>query len=292
MLRFLAFSSVTVAALGMLLAQPAHADLSDCGDISITAEAQCEVVPPSADCELMCEPVSFRAACSARLAVECDAGCSELPSVDCNAECYASCEGQCEVDPGKFDCEAACSADCNGRCVASCEASGNRTGCEAECMGSCGVSCRKNCDIELPSAECRGTCEAGCKGSCEVETNIDCQIDCKADAYARCEADLEGGCKAQCQTMRGALFCDGQYIDNGDNLEQCIDTLRSIDIRVEGDASGDAECVNGVCRAEGRAGASSDCSTSRPGGPANIWALMALIAALLAYVCRVRYPNA
>lgn len=285
--------TVTLAALGFFTTQ-AHADLADCGQINVTAQAECEVVPPSAECEAMCTPLSVRAACSAQLAVECDASCDELPSVDCRGQCFASCEGQCEVDPGRFDCEATCGADCSGRCQASCGANqvDDRPGCEAECMGACGVSCQKSCDVELPQADCEASCEAGCEGSCKVETNIDCQVQCQADGFARCEADVQGGCEVECRGQQGSLFCDGQYIDHGDNLQRCIDALREIDVRVEGESSGDAECRGGSCRAEGQARASSSCSATGPGGPANLWTLMALVAAMLAYMLRVRNPNA
>jgi hypothetical protein len=283
--------TVTLAALGLLSA-PARADLSDCGEINVTASAQCEVVPPSAQCEAMCTPISVRAACSAQLAAECDASCDELPSIDCRGQCYASCEGQCQVDPGRFDCQAACGADCSGRCQASCGATDDRTGCEAECMGACGVSCRQSCEVELPEADCQASCEAGCEGSCKVETNIDCQVQCQADGFVDCEADVRGGCALSCRSQQGALFCDGQYIDPGENLQRCIEALRAINVRVEGESSGDAECRGGSCQVAGQARASSDCSATRPGSPSNLWALMALVAAMLAYMLRVRNPNA
>src|SRR5215510_14097133 len=84
--------------------QPARADLADCGNISLEAKAECEVIPPTAQCQAMCTPISVRAACSARLAVDCEAGCDKLPSVDCKGSCYADCDADCKVDPGKFDC--------------------------------------------------------------------------------------------------------------------------------------------------------------------------------------------
>ncbi|HKU41244.1 MAG TPA: hypothetical protein VJR89_23940 [Polyangiales bacterium] len=270
----------------------ARADLADCGDISLEARAECTVVPPSAQCETMCTPISVRAACAARLAVDCDAGCNKLPSVECSGKCVADCSGRCQVDPGKFDCEAACSADCNGRCSARCESSGNRSSCMAECQGTCGVSCSNSCDVRFPSADCKAKCEAGCEGSCKVDTNLDCQLDCQAKGYAKCEADITGGCKTQCETKEGALFCDGQYIDHGDNLQMCIDSIKAaFDARVMAESSGEADCEDGTCRAEGEAKVSSDCSSTGPGAPAaNLWALFALVGAMLAYMLRVRTP--
>jgi len=280
------------AALGIAgAADTARADLSDCGEIYIEADAMCTIVPPSAQCETMCTPVSVRAACSARLAVECDADCNELPSIDCSGRCVVDCEADCNVNPPKFDCEASCGADCSGRCAASC--SGKGGDCMASCMGSCSVSCRGSCEAEPPSASCKAKCEAGCEGSCKVETNIDCQLDCQADGYAECEVDVTGGCKTRCESQRGALFCDGQYVDHGDNLQMCVDSLKAIlNARVDGEASGDADCEGGTCEASGEASVSSDCSTTRAGGgPVNLWILFALISAMLAYLLRVRTPS-
>ena len=247
--------------------QLAFADLGACNDIAVTAQAQCEVVPPSLDCQQRCTPVSIRATCSARLAVDCDAGCNKLPSVDCSGQCTASCDAKCKVDPGKFDCRVACEGDCGGRCDASCKSKSNATECQASCMGSCSVSCQKSCDVELPSADCSGECKASCDGSCRVDPNLDCQIDCQAKGHASCEADVMGGCELDCKGKEGALFCAGQYVDHGDNLQMCIDALRArLNVRVQASSSGTASCDAGECSANGAASVKSNCSVAQPGG--------------------------
>jgi hypothetical protein len=84
-----------------------------------------------------------------------------------------------------------------------------------------------------------------------------CQIDCQAGGYAQCRADLQGGCEAQCSKPEGALFCDGQYVDAGNRLDECLNYLEGVlKIDVQGWASGSAECQNGTCTAEGEAGLS------------------------------------
>lgn len=283
-----------VALLGIASAPTvARADLSDCGDISLEAQAECTVVPPTAGCEVMCTPISVRAACSAKLAASCEASCDQLPSVACSGRCVADCTGQCTVDPGKFDCEAACRGDCNGQCEAKCQANSDKAGCMAECSGACGVSCRSSCDVNLPSADCEGKCEAGCEGSCKVDTNFDCQASCQSKGYAKCEADVQGSCKARCKAEEGALFCDGQFVDNGDNLDMCIAALKAAfnaRVTVTAESEGESGCDGGTCEAKGAARVSSDCSSTRPGSPANIWALFALVSAMLAYVLRLRNP--
>jgi hypothetical protein len=271
----------------------ARADLSDCGDISLEADADCTVVPPTAGCDVMCTPISVRAACSAKLAASCEASCDKLPSVACSGRCVADCTGQCTVDPGKFDCEAACRADCDGQCSAQCEGKSDKVGCMAQCNGACSVSCKGSCDVKLPDADCDAKCQAGCEGSCKVDTNFDCQASCQSKGYAKCQADVQGSCKAKCKAKEGALFCDGQFVDNGDNLDMCIDALKAAfnaKVSVKAESHGESACDGGTCEASGSARVSSDCSNSRAGSPANIWALFALVSAMLAYVLRLRNP--
>jgi MYXO-CTERM domain-containing protein len=269
-------SSLTAAASGavalVLSASAAHAQdsLDACGDIHVEAQAECTVVPPSAECETMCTPVTVRAACAAELTVECEGQCNVEASLDCKASCNADCTAQCTVDPGKFDCRASCVADCGGECAAHCEAGEAGAQCRASCEGSCSASCDGKCDVELPEADCEARCEASCTGSCEAKANVDCQ----SELYADCEVEMSGGCKTACETMEGALFCDGQYVDHGNNLEECIAALEAaLDIQVEGYAEGSSECANGTCTAEGEAGVK--CSAA-PHAPASAGGLAAL----------------
>ena len=245
--------AIAVAALGLWPRSASAQDgLAACGNIHVEAQAQCEVVPPSVDCESMCTPTSVRATCSARLAAECSGSCDELPSVDCSGECMADCSAQCTVDPGKFDCRGACEADCSGHCEAGCAANADQAGCMAMCQGSCSASCDGSCDVDLPEADCDAGCEASCHGSCEVETNLDCQLQCQTDAHADCEAEVTGGCKVDCESQEGALFCDGQYVDHGDNLQQCLDALQNLNVQVEGEAHASAH-------------GSASCGVTQPG---------------------------
>jgi hypothetical protein len=264
-----------LAVLGVFAAAPpsAHAGLDACGNVHVEAEAECVVVPPSAQCDAMCEPVSVQAACAAELAVDCRAECSELPSASCSGSCQADCAADCEVDPGQFDCELACEADCSGSCEANCEGSEDGGKCVARCEGACSASCDSHCNVELPEADCEASCEASCEGSCEVDTNIDCQADCQAEAEAECVLDVQGGCEVACDTEEGALFCDGQYIDHGGNLEECAAALRAaLDVEIEGYAEGDSSCENGECMAAGEAGVTTECSVANPGAARSAFA--------------------
>jgi len=80
-------------------------------------------------------------------------------------------------------------------------------------------------------------------------------VDCQAKGFVECETSLTGGCQAACSKPEGALFCDGQYVDVGDQLDACIADLKSLlQIEVKGYAYGDAECRGNTCTAEGEAG--------------------------------------
>ena len=73
----------------------------------------------------------------------------------------------------------------------------------------------------------------------------------------------------QCSEPEGALFCDGQYVDAGNNLEECIAALEAaFDIEVQGSASG--QCNNGRC--EGEAEGSLSCAVD-PETRHSAWAL-------------------
>jgi hypothetical protein len=260
---------------GALLLRPpvAQAGIEACGDVFIEAEAECELVLPGADCEVQCTPISVQASCAARLTAECSGECDLDASIECTGTCQADCEAECIVDPGDFECSGSCQADCQGSCESTCDGDGR---CEASCEASCSASCEARCEGVPPSATCDARCEASCEGSCEAEANLDCQIECQVDGYAGCEVDVQGECEAACDVREGALFCDGQFIDHGDNLIECIDALRDLlDIRVEGYVNG--ECDDGSC--EGEAGGSISCGVGGRADGASALLLIGLAVA-------------
>jgi hypothetical protein len=109
-------------------------------------------------------------------------------------------------------------------------------------------------------------CQASCSGSCTAQANVNCNVSCQAMGYANCEAMLSGGCTAQCMTPQGALFCDGNYVDTGNNLQNCIDELKSaLNITVMASASGN--CSGNQCM--GQAQASASCIASDVGSGAS-----------------------
>jgi len=293
--KFLGCGAIAIAALS-LWARPVQAGIGACGNIHVEADAKCEVVAPGVKCTAQCKPLAVRAACSVKLATGCTGGCDKLPSAECTGSCGADCQAECtKLEPGKFDCQGTCDADCSGRCGAECEGNKDTAGCEANCQGSCSASCQGSCDVDLPKADCDAGCEASCDGSCKVDPNLDCQLSCQSEGQADCEAELQGGCEASCKGEEGALFCDGQYVDHGDNLKACADALKAaLNIDVSGDVSGMAGCSGGKgCAAEGRASAklASNCAVATPGtrsrGGALVW--LAACGAIVSLVRKRRH---
>jgi hypothetical protein len=54
-----------------------------------------------------------------------------------------------------------------------------------------------------------------------------CELDCELDCDASCRTELKGTCEASCTGVDAALFCDGQYVDTGNNLQNCLDALKA-----------------------------------------------------------------
>ena len=284
-----ALSLATLAIVPAFLLTPrlAHAGLEACNNINVSASAKCEVVT-SGGCTAQCTPVRFEAACAAKLTASCDGECTAQVDVSCKGSCEGSCKGQCDASPGSFDCQANCDATCGADCTAEC--SGNASGtsasgsCKAKCEANCGAKCSAQCSGTPPSATCEGKCQASCDGSCKGKATARCQIDCQAKLEGGCKAELEGGCKAKCEQPEGALFCDGQYVDTGNNLQQCIDALKATyNIEVSGSASG--QCSGNQCAGEAQGGVSC---TSSPRTPPLLpgLAVFAMIGAAIARKAR------
>jgi MYXO-CTERM domain-containing protein len=268
------FTAPLAAALCLAAApHPAHAGIDACGDIYVEASAECELVPPGADCDVRCTPISVQATCSAELYVSCSGECTGTATVECTGACEADCQGQCEVDPGSFDCSANCQVGCEADCSGTCATGDAGAECRASCQATCSGQCDASCSGTPTSADCEAKCQARCDGSCTAEANFTCQIDCQSEGYATCTVDAQGSCNTHCETQEGALFCDGEYVDYGDNLDDCVLALKDLlDIEVEGYAM--AECHDNSCEAE--AGGSVGCQVAGGGGASGLFTLLAL----------------
>jgi len=269
-------SPFAVALVLTLLAAPtAQADLSACGDIHVEAEGMCEV-SGGVECKAQCTVTAVVAACAARLHAQCEPMCAELPSADCSGECTGGCDASCtDFEPGEFDCQGECTGSCTADCAGRCEAADDQARCEASCTASCDGRCQGSCDGVPPSADCMAACEGSCEGSCDVDANLDCEAGCEADLYAGCEGELQVDCEAACEHEDGALFCDGHYVDHGDNLASCLDALAE-ELNIMASGSSEASCGDGECSAMAEGKVSSSCAVSAPGHGRSTSGLLAL----------------
>ena len=254
-------------AVPLVWSATARAGIEACGNIHVEADAQCEV-KTGIECQGMCTPVSVQAQCAAELTVNCDGDCTLQADATCQADCSGTCVANCEAQPAEFDCEGSCYGDCSGSCDSYCASSSNQAQCRASCRGSCDGECSGKCEGTPASATCDAKCQASCSGSCEAEANFDCQVNCQADGFAQCQADLEGGCKINCDREQGALFCNGEFVDDGGNLQECVDALKALlNIEVSGYSHG--ECSGNMC--EGEAGGAISCSCDETGPDKTAW---------------------
>jgi hypothetical protein len=261
------FAALTVA-FGALVAWMtpgvARADiLSSCGNIDVSASAMCEL-DTSGGCTARCTPVNVDVSCAAQFEAMCSGQCNVTADVNCNTTCTGTCTANCTANPGSFDCQGSCEADCEGHCSGSCSSSGNQSQCEGTCKADCGGHCNAQCTGTPPSADCTAKCQASCNGSCTAQANLNCDVMCQSSLYASCETMVTGGCQAQCSQPKGALFCDGHYVDVGGNLDQCVNDLKNLlHIEVQGSAS----CTGNACQAQGSA--SAHCAFSPSDSPSN-----------------------
>lgn len=268
------------AATGLCLALgawsgTAHAGLDSCGNIDVQADAQCKV-EVEGGCVAHCEEPQLELACAAQIETTCTGKCVAEAEVSCTGQCdLEGCEAKCDVDPGSFDCEGQCNVNAEAQCEGQCKAEASGSKAHGECMASCKASisaeCHGSCEATPPKADCKAKCQASCEGSCTGEARADCRIDCQSEGYAECKGRLKAQCEAECTKPEGALFCDGNYVDNGGHLEDCIASLEAVitanvDVSAQGSAMG--ECSGNTCQGEAEGKASASCATV-PGGPAS-----------------------
>jgi hypothetical protein len=229
-------------AFPLLISSPAHgASIADCGNIDVQANAQCQM-EVSASCTTKCKPVNFQAACQGQLSVSCK---GTPPS--CSGSCQGTCEGRCTSNPS-FSCSVDCRASCDSDCSGSCSSSANKTECQGQCKTQCSGQCDGSCNGS--PVDCQGKCQGSCQGSCKGG-----EVACQAVGEASCEAKMQGGCETQCSKPDGALFCDGQYVDSGDHLQNCVNALNAVlNVKVSGSAS--SSCTGNQCNAEAEGKAS------------------------------------
>ncbi len=241
--------TASALSVSLLVAENASAKTVQeaCGAFDFSGHAECKV-ELTGGCDVACTPVNFQVQCAADLYETCSGECKVSANVDCTASCQTTCEVDCKAN-ANFNCSANCTGQCGGTCSGKCATAMNKTDCQASCESNCSGECDASCTAS-GSASCTAKCQGSCSGSCKASANADCQINCQGGGYAKCEANLQGGCKAQCESPKGAIFCNGQYV-NTSAIDDCAAALAAeLNIKVTGYAA----CSGNTCKAGGSVG--------------------------------------
>jgi hypothetical protein len=216
--------STALLGLGLLASGPARAGIPECNDVRLedVSTGGCEL-RGSAQCSASCDRLGiYNKACATKLHTVCREDCVLSANPTCSDSCTVSCQAECDRGVS-ITCQHNCFNECQGSCDAKCEGAADavqcRASCEATCDGECDIQCRPVVD-----GDCYVHCVECCGGSCKAQANMDCQTTCQEMQFEDCEHELEIDCSASC-SVDGALFCNGQYILSGAQLDDCVQAL-------------------------------------------------------------------
>lgn len=207
----------------------AEAAVPECSGVNIGADAQCEQ-RVEIGCQSSCELDDVLLACAAELTASCKAQCDFDFDVQCSDDCGATCEQRCLT--GDVVCHDECADECSVHCVDTCADAEDPRQCRATCEATCQSECDQACGELTLDAACDEHCNRCCVGSCTAQANFDCQLGCQGDVFEACQLDTVDQCGASCGTS-GTIYCDGQFVAGGDEVEPCMDALDARQIDVE-----------------------------------------------------------
>lgn len=203
---------------------PARAGIPECNNVRLedVTAGGCEL-RGSAQCSASCDRLGiYKKACATKLHTVCREDCTLSANPTCSDSCTVSCQSECDRGVN-ITCQHNCFNECQGSCDAQCEGAADaaqcRATCEATCDGECDIQCRPVVD-----GSCYTHCIECCGGSCKAQANMDCQTTCQDREFEDCEHELEIDCSGSC-SVDGALFCNGQYILAGAQLNDCVQAL-------------------------------------------------------------------
>ncbi len=226
----------------------AHAAISACGNVYVSAHASCEFVQTTA-CSTKCVPTATFTACAAQLYVGCDGQCVETTTASCTETCTPTCVTECMTTQATTTppnsrglCMSQCQQDCNGSCAGQ-DAVGP---CRSSCAHNCDAKCDKHCTDTDTMTACTDKCSTVCTGDCSAQSTSTCQIDCQATGFSACETTVSQKCTEKCTNSGGAIFCDGQFLDASD-LSACAAELAAkldihVDVSVKATVNGKSGC--------------------------------------------------
>jgi len=247
---------ITAAAASAALlftASSALAQDNPCGKFDFSQGIDCKI-EVEGGCKAQCTPLSFKAGC--------EGGCNATATQDCTGTCGTQCLQEC--NPELLDCFKGCHAECDAEVQALCEAEDmDGVDCAEQAVAQCDLHCEDAC--EVPPSNCQDHCVSCCNGGCTTQVNFGCDFDCFAE--------LKGGCDVQCSKPKGAIFCNGQYV-NASDIDACVQYLLTQGIEVDASASGEINCSGGDCNIDG---ALDGCTYSPASEPPDAEVLLGLM---------------
>lgn len=224
----------------------ARAGIPECGNIRLEDVGSCEI-KGDLQCTASCEELGvYKKACATKLHTVCRDECTLDPEPTCEDECTTQCSSQCDLGLNII-CQHNCFGECAGVCGTQCENAAD----PETCIASCEATCDGECDIQcapVVEGSCYQHCIECCGGSCGAQANMTCQTSCQEEQFESCEYEFRADCMGSC-SGDGALFCDGEYVMSGDEIEACVTALiergiADIDLDVDVDVDFD---TGGFC---------------------------------------------
>ena len=124
--------------------------------------------------------------------------------------------------------------------------------------GACGVIDSKSV------TSCKVYAESTCATKCddagvELVCSAQCTTGADANCTGTCTTTVVESCKTKCATTQGALFCDDQFLDCGQDLTPCVKEIEANGETVDNwqlDASGQVTASGSGCSASLSSGSS------------------------------------
>jgi MYXO-CTERM domain-containing protein len=263
----------------------AAAGIPECRNMRLedVVDGQCRL-EAEGSCQGSCSRLGiYEKACATRLHTVCREDCTLSANPTCTDECTETCTSECDRGVS-ITCIHNCFGECVGSCTSQCDGAADptqcRATCEATCDGECDIQCRPVVD-----GDCYTHCIECCGGSCKAQANMDCQTTCQDEEFEDCEHELEVECSGSCD-VDAALFCNGEYVLAGDDLQTCVQALVAKGT-LEASAAAEVQLGRGsASTTEAKAGCAAAGGTQGPNGLG--WAAAAGLAALAAWARRRR----
>ncbi len=217
----------------LFAALPANAGMPECGNIRFEGLSNCEVRVTAA-CDASCSELGiYKTACATKLVTTCGPQCTLAAVPTCTDSCTVSCKSDCDNGINVI-----CAHNCFDECTVTRDASCAGKTDTAQCAATWNANCDKECGAKCVTVDggCYNHCIECCDGSCTADANMDCQDVCQTNQIEQCKQEFRANCSASC-SGDGALFCNGEFIIAGSQLESCMNALIAQGITVKAEAN-------------------------------------------------------